>query len=79
MKSQFEKFIDGLDSDKPDWFVVYANEHELKEFTRAIIDGHNSKSWCRDRLRNDIAERLFGVVRAAYVGGMIELPTAMVI
>jgi hypothetical protein len=75
MATQYEKFISGLDSDKPDWFIVYANEQELKDFTRLVTDGHSGTVSAKISLRRWVSERLFGVIRAAYVGGVITLVT----
>ena len=73
--TQYEKFIKGLDTDKPDWFIVFANQQELMDCVRACTDGHSGTVHAKNTLRREVSERLLGIVRAAYVGGMVELPT----
>lgn len=76
--TQYEKFIHGLDTDKPDWFIIYANQQELMDCVRSCTDGKSGTVHAKNTLRRCVSERLFGVVRAAYVGGMVELPTIKV-
>lgn len=75
MTTQYDKFINGLDTDKPDWFIIFANQQELMDCVRKCTDGKSGTVAAKDTLRREVSERLFGVVRAAYVGGMIEFPT----
>ena len=74
MPNQFEMFIKGLDADKPDWWITFANEQELRDCVRECTDGHSGTVHARNVLRREVSERLFSVVRAAYNGGVVALP-----
>lgn len=75
--TQYDKFIKGLDVDKPDWFIIYANQQELVDCIRQCTDGVSGTVQAKNNLRREVSERLFAVVRAAYVGGMVDFPKEM--
>jgi len=68
-----EDFIKGLDTRKPDWFIVFANQGELVECARGCTDGHSGTVQHRNKLRRDVANRLIEVVQCAITAGIVTI------
>lgn len=59
-----DQFLDMLDRDKPDWWIVYATQQELVECVRTCTDGNSGTVRAKNTLRREVSERLFAVAQA---------------
>ncbi len=66
-----ERFMSGLDTYKPDWFIIYANQRETEDYIRWIMK-QEGLVLGKAKLRRAVAERLIEVVRAAMGCGLVE-------
>lgn len=58
-----ETLLRQLDTTKPDWFVVFANQQELSDCVRSCTDGHSGTVQAKNNLRNAVFARLWEPMR----------------
>lgn len=62
---EIKTFRDILDTQKPDWWLVYATQQELIDCVRQCTDGHSGTVAAKDSLRKSVHDRIFDIGRAA--------------
>ena len=68
-----EQFMRGLDTHKPDWFVVFASQSELADCVRTCTDGHSGTVAAKTKLRRGVACRLIAVLDVACNIGIVNI------
>lgn len=68
-----EQFMNGLDTHRPNWFVMFANETELRDCVMACTDGASGTVKAKTRLREAVACRLVAVLDAACNVGIVNI------
>lgn len=58
------EFLEILDRDKPDWWIVYATQQELIDCVRSCTDERNGTVRAKNSLRKDVSERIYAVAQA---------------
>ncbi len=66
-----QQLMTGLDLQKPDWWIEYADVRDLQECVRECTDGHSGTVRARDRLRQRTATRLCMPIRGAVEAGIV--------
>ncbi len=67
-----ERMMLGLDTIKPDWFIVYANQQELAECARSCTDGYSGTVAAKTKLRRSVLERQWDILRAGVECSIVE-------
>lgn len=67
-----ERMMNALDTVKPDWFIVYANQQDLIECVRSCTDGRSGTVQAKIKLRRETVERLFDVLRAGVQADIVD-------
>lgn len=67
-----ERMMKGLDATMPDWFIIYANQAELAECVRSCTDGVSGTVAAKHKLRREVCERMFNVLRAGVSAEIVE-------
>lgn len=63
----------GLDIQQPNWWIDFANQQELKDFARQVTDKKSGTVRAATNLRQQVVDRLFSVLRAAYTVGIFTI------
>ena len=67
-----QRMQNALDIIRPDWFIAYATQQELAECARACTDGHSGTIQAKNKLRRDVCERMFDILRAGVQADIVE-------
>lgn len=62
-----------LDTARPDWWIVYATQHELMDFARRCTYSQSGVTVARDELRYDVSRRIAEIGRAGVAWADQEL------
>lgn len=59
-----QQFLEILDRQKPDWWLVYATQQELIDCVRQCTDTKSGTVYAKNALRRDVSERIFAIAQA---------------
>lgn len=66
------RFMKGLDTQQPDWFIRFADPQSLADCVRSCTDGLSGTVRAKELLRNETAKRLALVLQAGVIAGLVE-------
>lgn len=67
-----ERFMRGLDTQQPDWFIRFADAQSLADCARSCTDGKSGTVRAKELLRIETAKRLAMVLQAGMIAGLVE-------
>jgi hypothetical protein len=69
-RSNDPRFLSALDAQQPDWPITFADEQDLKNYSRQTQAGNAKKAY--ESLRYSVSQRLFMVVRSCVQAGLLN-------
>lgn len=68
-----EKLTKALDAHKPDWWIMFADQTDLRDYARMCSDQHSGTIKAKEMVRNRVIQQMLIPIRAAIDCGMVQL------